>query len=245
MKKLLLVFSFALAGFLTSPVAGQIILQPNLFQNPLIFVENRDIQKDLKLSEDQARKLVELSRAHAESIRGLGFQPADLEKRKKANEAALKGLGDLLDAGQTKRLKQLELQQRGAGVFGDPQIAKDLAITPEQRGAIITVLQGSNPKWIAIIQGAKGNQQEIQKKLAEVHRDLSADIVKKLTKDQQAKWRDLAGMPFDGAFPSMTPVFVDMRPQPVLTWHMNDLNAALAEAKKTGKPIFATFRCEA
>ena len=43
----------------------------------------------------------------------------------------------------------------------------------------------------------------------------------------------------------MQPVVVDMRPQPTLAWHMNDFNGALAEAKKTGKPIFATFRCEA
>ncbi len=245
MKKLLLVFSIALAGFLASPAAGQIILQPNLFQNPLILVENRDVQKDLKFAEEQSRKLIELSRAYADGVRGLSFVPTDVEKRKKANEAAVKGLNDLLDAGQAKRLKQLELQQRGAGVFGDLQISKDLAITPPQRAAIITTLQGFNPKWVAIIQGAKGNQQEIQKKLAEVHRDMSANIVKTLTKEQQAKWRDIAGPPFEGSFPSMAPVFVDMRPQPVLTWHMNDLNGALAEAKKTGKPIFATFRCEA
>jgi hypothetical protein len=27
-------------------------------------------------------------------------------------------------------------------------------------------------------------------------------------------------------------------------WIMNDLDAARAEARKTGKPIFVTFRCE-
>jgi hypothetical protein len=32
---------------------------------------------------------------------------------------------------------------------------------------------------------------------------------------------------------------------PVHQWIMNDLAAAQAEARKTGKPIFATFRCEA
>jgi hypothetical protein len=29
------------------------------------------------------------------------------------------------------------------------------------------------------------------------------------------------------------------------TWIRNDVGAAQAEARKTGKPIFVTFRCEA
>lgn len=241
MKRLLIVFTLALAG----SASAQVVIQPNVFQNPLGLVENPDVQKDLKLSDEQAKKLIELSREYTGSIRGLGFQQADLEKRKKANEAASKGLAIALDAAQIRRLKQLELQQRGAGVFNDPQVTKDLELTNVQRGLILTALQSFQPKWLAIIQSAKGNQQEIQKKMADVHRDISADIVKKLTKDQQAKWHDIAGPPFAGTFPSMLPVFVDMRPQPTLAWHMNNLSAALAEAKKTGKPIFATFRCEA
>jgi hypothetical protein len=33
-------------------------------------------------------------------------------------------------------------------------------------------------------------------------------------------------------------------PNLVNGWIMNDLEAARAEARKTGKPIFATIRCE-
>jgi hypothetical protein len=40
-------------------------------------------------------------------------------------------------------------------------------------------------------------------------------------------------------------VLPNPRPQPVLAWIMNDLAAAQAEARKTGKPIFVTIRCEA
>jgi hypothetical protein len=246
MKRVLVVFSLTVAGLVASSASGQVVIQPNLFfQNPLLLVENKDVQKDLKLSDEQAEKIASLSRDHAATVKGLMFTVADQEKRKKANETALKGLAELLDAKQAKRLKQLELQQRGAGVFGDPAIAKQLEFTRQQQNSIITTLQGFQPKWIAIFQAAKGNQQEIQRKLADVHRDLSATIVKSLTKEQQEKWDELAGAPFKGAFPSMPPVIVDMRPQPTLAWHMNDLNAALAEAKKTGKPIFVTFRCEA
>jgi hypothetical protein len=243
MKKVLSVIGFVLAGLLTDSASGQIIVQPNNpFQSPLILVENKDVQADLKLSEEQVKKLVELSQTYAEGIKGVGF---DLAKRTKLNEAAKKGLAELLQAEQAKRFKQLEFQQRGANVFGDLQLVKDLGITNEQRGAIITVLQGFQPKWIAIIQGAKGNQAEIQKKLADVQRDLLADALTKLTAEQQAKFKERTGTPFAGSIPGLMPIFVDMRPQPTLAWHMNDLAAAQVEARKTGKPIFVTFRCEA
>jgi hypothetical protein len=231
-----------LAGLCAGAAFAQVIIQPNLFQSPLLLVENRDVQIDLNLSDDQLASFADLAKKYADSVRGLGFP--ELDKRKKANEAAQKRLGELLTPMQAKRLKQLEIQQRGAGVLADPQVVKDLAITNEQRGDIITILQSFQTKWVAIFQAAKGNQQEIQKKLAPLHGELIAKVMTKLTPEQQAKWRDIAGPPFKGTFTSMMPVIVDMRPQPTLTWHMNDLNAALAEAKKTGKPVFVTFRCE-
>ena len=123
---------------------------------------------------EAAKQLIELSREYAGSIRGLGFQQADLEKRKKAHEAASKGLADVLDAGQAKRLKQLELQQRGAGVFNDPQIAKQLEITAVQRGVILTALQGFQPKWLAILRVERNTLHELlqRKRRARERRDV-------------------------------------------------------------------------
>jgi hypothetical protein len=233
----------ALAGFMASPASAQIVFQPGIFQNPLVLVENQDVQTDLKLSEEQAKKIVELSRSYAESLRGVGFQ--DVEKRKKANDAAVKGLSDVLAAEQTKRLRQLEVQQRGANLFLDQQVVKELAITPPQRNAIIKALQAVGPKQAAMFQAAKGNQKEIQKKLADLQREIVPSLVKNLSKEQQAKWQQIAGPTFAGAFTFNQPIFVDPRPQPVLAWHMNDLAAAQVESRKTGKPIFVTFRCEA
>jgi hypothetical protein len=232
-----------LAGLLATSAAAQIVIQQGPFQNPLVLVEHKDVQKDLKLSDDQAKKIAELSRRYAEAIKGAGFQ--DLEKRKKVNEAALKGLEDVLDAEQTNRLRQLEIQQRGANLFLDQQVVKELAITPEQRAVIVKALQAVGPKQAAIFQAAKGNQQEIQKKLGDLQREIIPGVLKGLSGDQQKKWERIAGPSFAGAFPFTQPIFVDPRPQPVLAWHMNDLAAAQAESRKTGKPIFVTFRCEA
>src|SRR5205823_3882351 len=102
----LLVLAVSLAG----PAAGQVVVQPvGLFQNPLILAENKEVQKDLQLSDEQLKKLAGLSAKQAEGLKGLGFQ--DFEKRKQVLESSRKALGELLDAAQAKRLKQLELQQ--------------------------------------------------------------------------------------------------------------------------------------
>jgi hypothetical protein len=243
MKRLLCGCLIALAGALAAPASAQIRIQP--FANPLALLDAKDVQLDLKLTDDQVKKVVELNRKQAEGLKGIGFQ--EVEKRKKVLEASQKALNELLTAEQARRLKQLGLQQRGPAVFQDPQVVKDLALTHEQHAGITKALQGFGPKWLAIIQAAKGNQQEMQKKIGELNRSLIADMVKGLTPPQQAKWQEMSGPAFAGAFPLVVPnvVLGQPRPQPVLKWTMNDLAVALAEARKTGKPIFVTFRCEA
>jgi len=245
MKKLLCGYLLALAGSLVLPASGQVVVQPGIFPHPLALVESKDVQKDIKVSDEQVKQIAELGRKHAAGLKGLGFPEVD--KRKKVVEATQKGLSDVLSAEQAKRIKQLEVQQRGAGIFLDPQLAKELALSKEQQAAAAKALQGFGPKWIAIIQAAQGNQQEIQKKLGELNSGLVADIVKDLSADQRTKWMDLNGPAFAGTLPAVIPnvIFANPRPQPVLPWHMNDLAAAQVEARQTGKAIFVTFRCEA
>jgi hypothetical protein len=241
MKKLLCGCFLVLAGFLVSPALGQV----GNFPNPLVLVENKDVQKELKLSDEQLKKIAELSRKQMEGLKGLGVQ--DGEKREKVLDASRKGLDELLSAEQGKRLKQLEVQQRGPSVFLEAKYAKGLGITTQQQDAVVKALEGLRPRWIAIIQAAKGNQPEIQQKVSELNRTLMPDILKGLTAEQQTRWKDLTGPAFAGVFPAPEPraVFPNLRPQPVLEWHMNNFAAAQAEARLTGKPIFVTFRCEA
>src|SRR5437588_5150965 len=150
----------ALAGLLASPAAAQVIIQPGgLLQNPLLLVENKDAQKDLQLSEEQVKSIAVLSKQQVEGLKGVGH--LEVEKRKKVFEATQKGLSEVLTPVQTKRVKQLELQQRGANVFQDPQVVKDLALTREQQAAAVKTVQAVGQKWIAILQAARGNQPEM------------------------------------------------------------------------------------
>src|SRR5690349_14206661 len=72
----------------------------------------KSVQQDLKLSEDQVKKLKDLSDKQRESFQGLRDLSQE-ERRTKMQELAKaneKAVGEVLDAKQQKRLKQITLQ---------------------------------------------------------------------------------------------------------------------------------------
>src|SRR4051812_23841639 len=54
--------------------------------------------------------------------------------------AALKALGEVLDEGQLKRLKQISLQTKGNGVYLEADVKKELKITDDQAKKIQSAL---------------------------------------------------------------------------------------------------------
>jgi hypothetical protein len=206
--------------------------QPQLIQSGFVgisrvLIENADVQKDLKVTPEQARKIGELAKEirKADQLFLLRIQ-ADLTgtpptpeqikatvlaewykkliatHEKDPGPAVAKYLTELLTAEQNKRLAQLDAQARGPFAFLDGKIAGELGITEVQRAAIAKELQESNKKKSAIFKDAKGENQKAQKKIAELHRGLTADFVKMLTPAQEKIWQSLVGEPFEGALPS-------------------------------------------
>src|SRR5437762_12802682 len=55
------------------------------------------------------------------------------EQFKKVPDAVWKALGDVLDADQQKRLRQIFLQQRGPNAFMDAKVQKELKLTDQQK----------------------------------------------------------------------------------------------------------------
>jgi hypothetical protein len=240
MKRRLAGTLLVLVAVSVGSAVGQVAFTASLFNSSLNLAKSPEIQKELRFTEEQTKKLADLDRKLNEMLKVPGFPDAALQA--KIRETLQKGFEEILLPEQTKRLKQLEIQQRGSGALLDATITKDLQINAEQRAEMLKQLQQFGQRWAKAGQGAK-TQQEIQKRLGEVQREMAADMVKLLTPEQQAKWREITGAPYTGAFP--TQIFVGVpRPQPVLTWHMNNLDAALTESKATGRPIFVTFRCE-
>lgn len=166
-----------------------------------------EVRKDLKITEAQSTQLAEVQRGvktgMLSMIRGLKDVPAP-ERRKKF-ESFRSDLDRkvvlILDAGQRKRLHELELQRDGVRTLLKPDVGAELRLTPEQKTKLTTLTRDEmasmrgiykdSPKTTtpADIEAARGKVQLIQTQTNDA-------IYNVLTTDQKSKFRVMQGVPF-------------------------------------------------
>src|SRR5262245_30515792 len=129
----------ALLGVLTSPglaqftgygLGGQFLLM------------NKSVQEELKLSDDQLTQLRGGLEKLREEVKGNLDKIREMEPEERAkllsniSEQTNKFVGKVLDEGQVKRLREIDLQQRGPLALYDPEVRKALKISDEQLGKL-------------------------------------------------------------------------------------------------------------
>ena len=134
-----------------------------------------EVQKELKLDQAQV-ELLQGIRPGGPGARPGGpggpgapgggqFDRAAFEKAMAERRAAEeKQVGEILDAKQMARLKQLELQQAGLRGIGRPDVATALKLTPDQKQKIQAALQGEGEAMRATFEAARsgGGQPDFQ-----------------------------------------------------------------------------------
>ena len=174
------------------------------------FVVFRDaVQEELKLTDEQKEKVEEHLRERLPDIMEFfqsldGVNGEEREKklqafRQEAQEKLAAVLKATLKEDQSKRLHQLGLQQEGAlALFhGDPEIAKDLKITDEQRKKFMAVVQDLQKKVKPLIEEAEsgGNPEEIRPKVMKIRKEHERQIEALLTDAQKEQWKEMLGKP--------------------------------------------------
>jgi hypothetical protein len=130
----------------------------------LPFVEDKALHRELKLSEEQVKKLAEEYRKY------LSLRPEEAVVR-----TTEKAVSDILSADQLKRFKQVALQQVPArGIAGYTDVVDGLTLTGAQKEEL-------------------GDGEPL-------------DTV--LTRDQQAKWKEMLGEPFKDTLTRALPISV-------------------------------------
>jgi hypothetical protein len=180
------------------------------FGGAAFLLRNPDVQKELKLSDEQVTKtkdvLQNVSATFKEKFAALKDTPqedrqAKMQEIMKAMSAENdKVLKDVLNADQQKRLKQLELQQRGADAFTDPEVEKALSMTAEQKEKIKTLNEDSRKEMREIFQNAAGNFQEAMTKIQTLRKETLEKTTATLTDAQKTKWKEMTGAPFEFTF---------------------------------------------
>jgi len=163
-----------------------------------MLLRNEAVQKELSITDEQMTKLKEV----IEVPRGEGgnrpnFRDMSDEEREKAMEEMAKRtaeqekkIAEILDEKQVARLKQVRRQVSGAtGIVNDEELAKELSLTEEQTSKIRQTVQTLRESMREVGGGGGG--------FAEVREKMNAEVMKVLTDDQKAKYKELLGEPFD------------------------------------------------
>lgn len=182
-----------------------------------------EVQKELNLSEDQTKQLTELAQEVRDKMRASfgQFNFGELqnlseeerqkrmdEMRKKAEEAT-KGVdekvGKILDAKQSERLKQLQLQAEGARALTRPEVIKKLGISDEQLAKIKKIQEDARPTGRAGFNRDQSDEdrQAAMKKMRERFEKAEKDCLAVLNDDQMLDWTNMCGKTFK--FPERQP----------------------------------------
>jgi Spy/CpxP family protein refolding chaperone len=164
------------------------------------------VQKELKLGDDQVAKIKTLADANRPQRTGGGNnqRPTDeerAERRKKAEEVGNQALA-LLHDDQKIRFQQVKIWTEGTrALTNDEEVAKKLSLTDDQKGALKTINDEATRKRGEIAQGMRGANEETRKKItddmAALRKSTEAECMAVLTDDQKSNFEKLRGPKFE------------------------------------------------
>jgi Spy/CpxP family protein refolding chaperone len=202
-------------------IAGPAPAQPpaaggfNMFRPTLAdsISRTKALQDELKMDAAQVEKLKAALDEAREDTRELGPQllnrdatPSERDKVfKQMQEIHEKALTRALKPEQVKRLKQLDNQMAGLGMFAKPEVIAALKLTEDQRREMAKFtddvykatrdLTGRRPRGAG--GAAAPPDPEAAQKVEAVQKEALANAVKVLTDEQRATFKDLTGEPFN------------------------------------------------
>jgi hypothetical protein len=182
-------------------------------------VENKAVQKDLGISEEAAAKIKDIAgdvrEEMMQQVSGAGVDFRGLqdlsgeERQKKMAEIQVKmaeiskninakflpEIEKILDKAQMTRLHQIAVQAARSAALRDAGVVKDLALTTEQQEKIAAIGKDFEAKIMQIPRD--GEPADRMAKMNELREEQTAKTTEVLTKDQQAKFVEMKGKPFD------------------------------------------------
>lgn len=194
----------AAAVFVAGLVLAQFGPRFNMRGNAGFLLNNKGVQKELKLSDGQIAKVDEQSKKNREKMQeAFGDQDKMQEVFKEISAETAKFIKDELNADQQKRLKQIQRQQAGPAAFAEEDTAKELKLTDEQKSDIKKINEELGEATREAFQGAFGDQEkarEARKKVQTLEKHSMEKITKMLTPEQEKTWKELTGEPFEVRF---------------------------------------------
>lgn len=177
---------------------------------PTALLGVEQVQKELKLTDEQKDKLKPILESARPNFGGGGGQNLSDEERRarfeefrKKQEEAGKQAVALLTDDQKARYKQVEIWSNGTlpTLTQDEEVAKEIGVTDEQKSAFKTISEESGKKTGEIFGKMRDASQDERAKLREemtqIQKDSEAEALAVLTPDQASKLEKLKGPKFE------------------------------------------------
>lgn len=194
---------------------GPPLVKDDLFLK-LLAVE--PVQAELEILDEQRSKFREIGESLAAKVKEIvgdvdprGLNPEEqraLREKLKAKEAEWQGwlrdeIAGVLLPHQLKRLQQIALQLRGIDALNDPEVAKQLNMTPAQLDSIARLREEAKQEREkikrevdALVRGKEAG--ELRKEQEEkLRQDFDKRVRGTLTPVQARKWNEMLGETFD------------------------------------------------
>lgn len=168
---------------------------------------NKGVQKELKVSDDQAQKIQQWSEEFRDKMREkMEAIPQD-ERREKMpalmremGEQSRKDLKGILKDDQMTRLEQIALQQRGPeAAVNDPKVAEKLKITDDQKNKIQSIQEDARGQMPSR-DDFQNDRDAAMKKMADVRKQSREKVMNLLSSEQKDTWKEMTGAPFEVRF---------------------------------------------
>lgn len=169
------------------PPAKEIVISQKVF---MIF--RPAVKKELKITDDQEKRAKDafgdILQVDGDRIMITMTGDTDL---KELGKNALK----VLDADQTKRLKEVWIQEQFGTAIADDEVAKELALTDDQRKSADKEIESAGQALMEMFQGGDHGP-EMAKKALEVRKKAGEKMLALLTEEQKKKYEAMKGKPF-------------------------------------------------
>jgi hypothetical protein len=140
---------------------------------PFALINTKGVAEEIKLTDDQKNKMV---------------------------DAQWKAIAMVLDDGQVKRLKQLDLQQRDYRAFTDAKVQEALKMTDQQKESIKTIIADYDKEVTEMVKdfgkGGKGGGGGFEK-MQTLQKETKERVQGVLTKEQKRQWTEMLGDTFE------------------------------------------------
>jgi len=176
------------------------------------FLMAPNVQKDLKLTDEQVRKVQETLRdireRHQSEYSALRDASSDVRWTKMAtlNETVSDEVKKALSfsAEQSKRYDQISLQARGLQAFASASVDERLKLTSDQKSKIREIVEATRSSFAGAVNKDASEQErtEARNKRAATQKVNMTKVQALLTDDQKNAWKELTGEPIEIQYPA-------------------------------------------